>query len=140
MVTNMLFMAFSKRDLNINSWQDLRNHEVAYLRGQAWTTNKLNKLEMDENLHPVATGTQALKMVAAGRTDIAIVEKNFGDALIRSSEELSTLNVSVILDEIKIYPYIHKKHAALVPALIRSLQGMQEDGSFQRISAQANGN
>lgn len=34
------------------------------------------------------------------------------------------------------YPYLHKRHAALVPKLEQTLRAMKKDGTFNKISSE----
>jgi hypothetical protein len=38
-----------------------------------------------------------------------------------------------IVDEIVIFPWLNKKHKALVPRLANALKAMKTDGTFQKI-------
>lgn len=134
-ITSTIIEAFATKDIAIDDWQDLKTHRIAFNSGRKRTADKLNNLDIKDMLNPVTTEVQAFKMLAAERVDIVISGKTQGRGIIHSSAEFSAIKESGLLDEVKLYPYIHRKHRDLIPALAKTLEKMKQDGTHEKIVA-----
>ena len=43
----------------------------------------------------------------------------------------------IVMGEVQMYPYLHKKHADLVPKLEAALKAMKEEGLIEELKAKA---
>ncbi len=123
-----------RKDLNIQSWEDLRDLEIAFARDRELTKRRLAELSMFDNVTEAKSHKEAFMMVAAGRADVAITDNLLGWQTINTyREEFAEISVVGSLEETELYAYIHKKHLALASQLSTTLERMKADGSFQRI-------
>ncbi|WP_295990048.1 ABC transporter substrate-binding protein [Rugamonas sp.] len=85
------------------------------------------------SLTKVGNGEQLFNMLAMGRIDLAVFERQQGLNLIRRMglKGIAVADAPLIAGEQ--YMFLNKKHAALVPRLTAELRAMKRDGSFQRI-------
>lgn len=94
---------------------------------------------MEGEVYPVTSVVQAFRMLADDRIDVVIAMKNVGEYIIKNSTQFAAIDESVIMDELKLYPYLHKSHADLMPALISSLKEMENDGTIEEITESLKG-
>ncbi len=87
-------------------------------------TKSLTKVEELESL---------FKLLRNDKVDIAVCEQTFGFEMVG---KLSMENVIIIdppLQKLLFYIYLHRKHELLIPGLIKVLNDMQIDGTYDKI-------
>jgi len=125
--------AFATKDININSFDDLKGYHVAYYRGRSNVNKLLAKVLPSESIHAVTTDVQAFKMLAAGRIDIVISESREGKRVIAAKFTSTSIREIAKLNETKIYSYINKRHKSLAFKVAKTIEEMKIDGSFLKI-------
>lgn len=124
---------FSNKNINIESWKDLKGHKVAYYRGRKDIQKILNNVLAPQNIIKTITDEQAFNMLLAKRVDIVISESIEGKKLLEKKEIFSNIREIKKIDETKIYAYIHKKYKKIMPKIVISIEEMKKDGSFAKI-------
>ena len=73
-------------------------------------------------------------MLDAGRLDTVVEWRLSGNKAIRDEglTGIKALEAPVVTKEF--YPFIHKKHEHLIPLLVKELQNMKLDGSFDKLA------
>ncbi len=125
------FVAFAK-DANpkIEGWQSLAPYRVGIVSG--WKI-----LEQESTVaRAVFTAHEAdalLRMLAAGRIDLAIYDRQQGLYLIRALGLTALHPLAPPLMRQDMYLYLHRRYQALVPGLTEALAQMKRDGAYQAI-------
>lgn len=112
-----------------DSWDSLKPYVVTYIIG--WKVFEQN-LPKGKEITLVRDADQLFGLLKAHRADIALYERWQG--LVKTRE--MGFKVQVLeppLVRTKMYMYLHKKHAALVPRVAQALAKLKRDGSYQRI-------
>lgn len=110
-------------------WQALAPYHVAYLIG--WKIFE-NNLGGRAETTKVKDAGQLMSMLRQERADVILYERWQG--LWRARElGLPVATMEPPLARQEMYCYVHRKHAALVPAVAAALAAMKRDGSYQRI-------
>jgi ABC-type amino acid transport substrate-binding protein len=130
--------AFSLSDTQINSWKDLENKKVAYYRGRMNLNKLLAANNLQNNITKVNSDMQAFGMLLLSRVDFVITDRAQGNHLISSNHKFSKIQMSGILNEEKIYAYIHKKHKKLAPAIADSIESLKASGEISKIKTKIN--
>ncbi|WP_022667287.1 hypothetical protein [Desulfospira joergensenii] len=131
------FVAYTvKPGLVLNGWKSLKNttFNVEYRRGVKLSKNKLSLVVPAEHLSDVTSAEQGLKKLITRRTDLYVdVEFTIIETMKRLNPDkfdVSTLYQAGIMQEVKAYAYLHKKHASLVPKVAGILKTMKQEGLF----------
>jgi polar amino acid transport system substrate-binding protein len=130
-ITTLEFSAFTKNDtIRIAGWESLAPYRVGIINGWKIVENgvagvrSVTKVRDEHALFP---------MLLAGKIDIAVYDRRQGEYALR---QLGAKGVSVAQPPLVVrpmYPYLHKRHADLVPKLDRTLKAMKKDGTVKRI-------
>jgi polar amino acid transport system substrate-binding protein len=112
-----------------DSWESLSPYVVTYIIG--WKVFEQN-LPKGQEITLVRNADQLFGLLKAGRADVALYERWQGLAKSRAMGlKLHVLEPPLV--RTKMYMYLHKKHAALVPQLAAALLKLKQNGSYQRI-------
>ncbi len=112
-----------------DSWESLSPYVVTYIIG--WKVFEQN-VPKGKELTLVRDVDQLFGLLKSRRADVALYERWQG--LVKTWE--MGIKVQVLeppLVRTKMYMYLHKKHAALVPRVAEALAKMKRDGRYQRI-------
>ena len=137
-------------DLKLNGWDSLRGTSlhVEYQRGMSTSMRNLVEIVRPELLSEVSTTEQGLKRLVLKRTDVYI-DANMGTTQVLQSADFQVfeqvygkgarVQIAGTMGEISLYPWLHRKHADLVPRLAKVLREMKADGSFERYAKEVGG-
>ena len=112
-----------------NGWESLSPYVVTYIIG--WKVFEQN-VPKGKELTLVRDADQLFGLLKAGRADVALYERWQGLAKSRAMG-LSPLVLEPPLVRTKMYMYLHKKHAELVPRVADALVKLKRNGTYQRI-------
>lgn len=124
------FVVYSKNpDVEINDWNSLKPYVVGIING--WKIVEKNVTEV-KKLTKVKNYAQLLTLLENGRVEIAILDRLMG------GWQLQQLGFDITLIEPPItakpmFIYVHRKHQALVPEMVKVLKDMKEDGTYDDI-------
>jgi len=125
------FHAFAAKSLKpVKKWSDLADYSVAFIRG--WKIVEKN-VPRSSIVITVKNPLQLFELLKKQRTEVVVYERWGGLKLI---DQFGLSGVKIIqppLAQKKMYMYLHKKHAGLVPALASKLKQMKADGSYKKI-------
>ena len=110
-------------------WDALEPYDVSYIIG--WKVFEQNPPKGRE-VTRVRDAGQLFTLLARDRADVVLYERWQGLAKARAMG----LKVNVLeppLVRTRMYMYLHKKHAALVPRVAQALRKLKRDGTYQRI-------
>lgn len=107
----------------VNSWLDLKNKTVGHLIGIVLYEKRTESMRRKLPYHH----EQLVTMLARGAIDIAIMEKyNFINRTAIPFHQSPNP-----LESDKVYHYLHKKHAKLIPLIDAQISSMVKDGTIQ---------
>jgi len=125
------FHVFSKKDIILDDgWASLSGETVAYIRGWKILEDKTPKSSV---VAKTKNSLQLFSLLKKGRADFIIYERWGGNELIN---KINLKNVRIRMPALarkEMFIYLHKKHAALIPEVAKSLAGMKEDGSYNKL-------
>lgn len=123
------FMAFATRPgVTVSGWRDLDRYRVAHVIG--WKIFEDNVTA--HQLTRVGTAKQLFSFLDAGRADVVLFDRIGGRHFLRSLGVARGYAVEPPLARREMFLYLNARHAALIPALSRSLQAMKADGAHAR--------
>lgn len=120
---------------SIKTWADLSPHSVAHIIG--WQIFERNLPALRE-LTTTRDSRQLVQLLQNQRADVILHERwqalwqarQLGHAIIVQEPPLA---------QVPMYLYLHKKHAALIPAISAELVAMKADGTHKRLQEKAFG-
>jgi len=130
-VTTFEFVAFGKGpDFRTDGWESLRPYNVGIITG--WKILEKNIRET-KSLTKVSSAAALFSLLERERADLVVYDRLQGMVLLR---ELAFDNIRILAPPLavrKMYPYLHEKHASLVPELAATLREMKRDGTYKAI-------
>ncbi len=132
----MEFVAFAKKEFPINGWDSIYDLYIGIVRG--WKILEKNTAGFPQRTL-VPTETELFTMLHKNRLDVALYSKLTGYAALKEMNYEGIFHLKPPLASRKMYLYVHKRHADLVPKIAAALQGMKKDGSYARIVSEATG-
>jgi polar amino acid transport system substrate-binding protein len=134
-ITTFEFVAFTAGPVfRTAGWESLRPHHVGIVTG--WKILEGN-ITGGASLTKVRDEKLLFGLLAAGRADLVVYDRQQGRVVL---EQLGLRGITVLEPPLAVegmYPYLHKRHAALVPRLERVLREMKQDGTYRKIAAEA---
>jgi hypothetical protein len=121
--------------VRLNSWMDLKGkpYKVAFNRGIRICELNLPKVVTTEKLSSVTDPIQGLRQLMANYIDIYVDEESGVLTLLRRPEfNAASIRIAGVLETAFVYPYVHKKHADLVPRIRTVLKAMKAEGLIKR--------
>ncbi len=73
------------------------------------------------------------QMLYDGRLDTVVEWPSIADKIIKENSYSGITKLPKPLIDMPLYPFIHKKHRALIPAIEKALKEMKKDGTFTEI-------
>lgn len=124
------FVAISTRHrFETSGWDTLKPYAVGYIIG--WKVFEQN-VPQGKEITKVRDAEQLFTLLANNRADVALYERWQGVVQTRAMG----IRVNVLeppLVHTKMYMYLHKKHAALVPRVAQALLKLKQNDTYQRI-------
>ncbi len=129
------FVAFSRHvEFSTTGWETLKPYNVAIIIG--WKILEKNVVGV-QSLTKVKNQNQMFSLLKLDRADVVIYEKWQG---LQTAKAMGITDIHVLqppLAQRKMFMYLHKKHADLVPKVAAALKQMKVDGTYQRIFDQS---
>ena len=119
----------------IEDWESLRGstYRVEFFRGIAKTKQHLKGLVDPAQLSESSNPVYSLNKLHYGRIDVFIgSELRLVPLLETPAVKPFKLRIAGALDEVQVYPYLHKRHAALAIKLAEVLRQMKSEGLIQK--------
>lgn len=120
-------------DLGARPWS------AAYVRGVAICERLLKPHIAPENLSALVTDEQGMLMLAMGRTHFyCSANHSVADAAARERfRDMPPPRLVLSMGSIALFPYLHRRHAALAPRLAAVLRDMRAEGLIERFRLEA---
>lgn len=115
------------------NWESLSSYRVSYILG--WQIFD-NNVKTTRELLLAKDAEQLFLLLKAGKTDLALHER-MQILWLAKNAGLRIKIAEPPLARVKMYIYLHRRHAGLIPQLSAELTAMKADGSYQAIVRQA---
>jgi len=131
-ITKFEFTVFSKNpSLAIKNWESLSPYNVGIITG--WKILEQN-IVGTRSLAKVADESLLFNLLQANRVDLVVYDRMQGKALMKRVRMRGIHVLDPPLAERNMYLYLHKRHAVLADKLTKTLRGMEQDGTYKKIS------
>lgn len=128
--------AYALSGLPVSGWQSLKmlRSPIGYVLGEEINEVPLKKALPPELLHGFETRLQGFRALVKGTVKVMIAINHYSVlALMRTPEFKGTdIRRVAVMSKGGACAYFARKHAALVPALERTLEAIKLDGTFHR--------
>jgi polar amino acid transport system substrate-binding protein len=130
----MEFVAFSKKDYQIDGWKSIRDFHIGLVSG--WKILEENTKGFP-HVVAVPTEKELFNMLDLERIDLALYSKLTGYEQIHLRGLKEIHHMEPPLESRNMYLYVHKRHSGLVKPLAEALRSMKKDGTYSRIVHEA---
>jgi polar amino acid transport system substrate-binding protein len=129
-VVSFDFVAFTTRHrFPATNWGALSPYVVSYIIG--WKIFEVN-VPVVKELTLVVNVEQLFTVLDLGRVDVVLYERLHG-LMVARAKGMTVQVMEPPLSTNRLYIYLHKKHAALVPRVAQALARLKQNGMYQRI-------
>ena len=118
-------------DFDVKGWDSLNPYSIAVRRGISFTVNGtkgMNRVILNSNEH-------LFQLLDNQRVDIIVLSRINALKQIQNQKYSNLKILEPPVQVYKMYHYLHKKNAHLVPKLKSVLKDMQEEGVIQKIKS-----
>jgi polar amino acid transport system substrate-binding protein len=126
----MHFVAFAKKDLEIEGWESLRDLHIGIVKG--WKILEENTKGFP-HVTLVPSETELFRMLDMGRIDVALYSKLTGYEQIQQRRLTGIWHLEPPLASRNMYLYLNREHEDIVPSVAKALRSMKEDGTYMQI-------
>jgi len=128
--------------IHLDGWASLKkNHDIiiGYPRGHL----HIEKMLKEHNINPVRVyettdARQGLRMLASKRINLFIESDiNIEGSLLEKEFRSLTIGRAGELSRVPLFPYLHKRHAAMAPRLAAALKEMKADHTYDLLIKRA---
>lgn len=127
-----LLILSKKYNIYIDSKDKLKGYSIGYQRGIIISENYV------KGLNGIAARDDIinLRKLAAGRLDFVVIVGTDARELLSNNQYPDIKILEPVVQTVKLYHYVHKKHADLVPKLTKILKEMEAKGEIEKIRAE----
>ena len=120
--------------IKIKGWESLSNYKVTYISGNKIIEQNIYKHIEKTKIIPASDVNQAFRLLLSHRVDlfIEIREVLVLNQLLEEFKDKHFLNAGIV-QNIEVYPFLHKKNKDLVPRLAETLRAVKDDGTYEKI-------
>lgn len=104
-------------------WQALRGHTVCMRRGYTLTEKRTSGLQRQR----LENDASLLRMLRNGGCEIAVMDAHNKAMQAAMATDHDLLRLSPPLEEVPLYLFLHKRHAALVPRFAEALKQVKRE-------------
>ena len=123
-------VAFSKNStIHITQWNDLKDYRFTIVKG----TKFIEHATLGMHRKMVSGFSKAFRNLYNGKTEIIVIPKLAGLKIQHDRQYNKIQAISPVLERLKLYHFVHKKNAYLIPILTPILQKMKENGEMKYI-------
>jgi polar amino acid transport system substrate-binding protein len=126
----MEFVAFSRRPLEIDGWESIRDLDIGIVAG--WKILEDHTRDFP-HVVTVPTEAQLFEMLSKDRIDVALYAKLTGYAAIHQMGFTGISHLEPPLAVRPMYLYVHESKEELVDDIARAIRAVKEDGTYEAI-------
>ena len=132
----MYFVAFSRRNIEIDGWDSIRDLNIGIVKG--WKILENNTRDFP-NVVLVPTEKELFNMLRKDRLDVALYSKLTGYAVLQDLDydNEGIRHLEPPLASRDMFLYVHKSHAALTDDIASAIRSLKTDGTYDRIVEEA---
>ena len=133
-ITTFEFVAFARNAVfKTRDWDSLKPYHVGIITG--WKILEKNIVGV-KSLTKVSDEKLLFQLLLAGKVDLVVYDRMQGKVVLKqlAAEEVRVLKPPLAIKGM--YPYLHKRHAKLVPKLEQTLRAMKKDGTIKKIAGE----
>ncbi|MBU0961810.1 MAG: transporter substrate-binding domain-containing protein [Proteobacteria bacterium] len=124
-------VAFSKHtDIPVNGWESLLEYHVVYVNG--WR-NCERELKKAKEQTVIKNEELLFTFLEKERADVGVFGQSTGLEVLKKLGYSDIKALQPPIDVSDMFLYIHKKHEDLIPEIVRTLQEMKKDGTYQNL-------
>lgn len=130
-ITTFEFVAFSRKAaFKTAGWDSLKPYNVGIITGWKILENNIAGVK---SLTKVSDELLLFKLLLNAKVDVVVYDRMQGKVVLNRLAAEGIRELKPPLAVKGMYPYLHKRHADLVPKLEHTLWAMKKDGTFKRI-------
>ena len=124
-------VAFSKNEkIKVNGWKSLLKYHVTYVNGwknceREFKNHTAKTIVKNENL--------LFTLLENNRADVGVFGLSTGTEVLRKQGYTSIKAIEPPIVTNDLFLYVHQKHAGLIPEIVKTLQAMKQDETYQNI-------
>ncbi|MBF0329187.1 MAG: transporter substrate-binding domain-containing protein [Nitrospirae bacterium] len=130
-ITTFEFVAFSKKaSFKTLGWDSLRPYNIGIITGWKILENNIAGVK---SLTKVRDEKLLFNLLLSEKADVVVYDRMQGKFVLK---QLGAKDIKILQPPLAVkgmYPYLHKRHADLVPKLEQVLRTMKKDGTFKKI-------
>jgi len=126
--------------LRLDGWDSLKDKplRIGYRSGYALSKMRLEHVVPASRLSSVVDGQVGMQRLALGLIDLYVDTNEFGQLMMeKMPDRYGKVRVAGWMEQLPLYFYLHRRHAALAPRLAAILREMRADGALDRYVEQA---
>lgn len=127
-------VAFAKQtDIPVNGWKSLLQYHVVYVNG--WR-NCERELKGAKEQTVVKNEGLLFTFLEKNRTDVGVFGQATGVEVLKKLgyTDIRALEPPIVVSDM--FLYVHNRHEDLIPEIVRNLQEMKKDGTYQNLMQQ----
>ncbi len=130
-IIDMDFVAFTNSvKFSTTHWEKIQPFSIGLIRG--WKIFEINT-DKAKTVTKVRDADLLFKLLKKNRIDIALYERFEGYGKIKQLDLKGFYTLEPPLASKKMFLYLNKKHAHLIPKLVIIIKEMKQDGTFKKI-------
>jgi len=132
----MYFVAFSRRNIEIDGWDSIRDLNIGIVKGWKILENNTRGFP---NMVLVPTEKELFNMLRKDRLDVALYSKLTGYAVLQDLDydNEGIRHLEPPLASRDMFLYVHKDYAYLVDDIAAAIRSLKSDGTYDRIVEEA---
>lgn len=124
-------VAFSKnKKMTVNRWKSLFQYHVVYVNGWKNCERELGHLKAKTI---VKNEELLFTLLEKNRADVGIFGLSTGTEVLNKLGYTSINAIEPPIVTSDLFLYVHKKHVELIPGIVKTLQSMKQDKTYQNI-------
>lgn len=143
-VVSTHFVAIVRKEFEfpeLNGWDSLSGKDIRaqHMRGVVFSRNNLEQTLNPKQVSAVDSGVDGLTNVKYQLSDVFVISEHFIQPYMELDEFKEDLRVAGLMENLKLYPYVHADHTLLVPEIAAKLVELKQEGLLFQFCIEAYG-
>ena len=118
----------NNKNIKIKTWDDLKNYNVAYIKGWKIYDNKVTKYK---SLTKAKEITQLFRLLQKKRVDVILSQRKLSHSVMKKINYFPHMHAPLVTREMFIY--MHNKNYKIVPKIALEIKKIKKDGTYKKI-------